>query len=364
MVVNFTEALRTLPPDAAFRIANSARPSSRYLWSQILPERPSFDWDAKAGSMKVITTMAGLVGMDSPYPEGGAIVLETFSENVAKIAIASRMPEKMLRDLYQFVREIMDRGGDSKQQIIETALNFTQKLLVQPHIDRAEWLRSQALTTGAIDWTFGGKTLSVDYGIPAANMNAQRTGNDGYGGSASKFWDDIKFIRQTLKDVRMIVVSPATADMIRYNAANSMATIAESDGGVTFRRLNSNEQFTQDVADTVTLVKYGLEGEVLDLANPGATIKVPFMPDGLMVGIGNNVSTAFTIGAGSTDEETNELGYTHLAPTVEGNFQRGRWARVFVPESRPWSIEGESVSNLLPVIENPNLIATASTEMV
>lgn len=363
MNLNLTEALRTLPRGAAFRIANEARPAGRYLFNSILPERLSFDWEAKSGSMKVITTMAGLVGMDSPYPEGGAIVVETFSEKLAKIAIATRLPEEQLRHLHNFVREVLERGGDSKRAIVDTAFNMLDKLVVQAQQDRSEWLRGQALTTGAIDWTFGKKRLKVDYGIPSASIRAQDTGNDAWHGSASKFWLAVRHIRRTLKgDVRAIIMHGDTVDSAKYNAANSMATVSEDDGSITFRKLDANGRFTEDIGDRVTIVKYNLEGEVLDLANPGKTIKVPFMPRGVMLGIGNNNNTAFEIGAGSTDEQRNDLGYTHVGPTVEGDFARGPWARLFVPEARPWSLEAEGVKNLLPVIEEVEKIAIATTE--
>lgn len=365
MNLDFREALRTLPDDAIFRIANSARPSARYLFATILPETSSFDFEAKSGKMKVRTIMAGLVGMDSPYPEQSAITLETFSENVAKIANSLTMPEKMIRDLYSLMQERLNRGGSTKETIAEVILNFMDKVIVQAHIDRAEWLRAQALTTGTIDWTFNQKRLQVDYGIPADNINAQRTGNDAWDGSASKFWDDVRFIRRTLKGkVRAIIAHPDSIEAIRYNTANSLATVSDGDGSIVFRKVNSDGRFTEDVADTVRLIAYGLEGEVLDLTTANTTKKVPYMPSGMLLGIGENpTGEIFNVNLGSTDDLQDALGYTHIAPTVEGNLARGRWARAYVPEGRPWSLVGEGVSNILPVIEEPAKIAIATSEL-
>ncbi len=61
--------------------------------------------------------------------------------------------------------------------------NFSNALLIQPHLDVAEWLRGQALCTGALAWTFNGLKLEVDYGIPAGNKLTHRTANDAYSGS-------------------------------------------------------------------------------------------------------------------------------------------------------------------------------------
>jgi hypothetical protein len=84
-----------------FAIANQARPPASYVFASILPEETRFSYQATAGSMTVRATMAGLVGMDSPYPEGGALEVSKFSEETAKIAIRVRFPEQQLRELQE-----------------------------------------------------------------------------------------------------------------------------------------------------------------------------------------------------------------------------------------------------------------------
>jgi hypothetical protein len=113
----------------------------------------------------------------------------------------------------------------------------------------------------------------------------------------------------------------------------------------------------------ITLIPYGLEGEIFDLANPGQTVTVPFMARGKVLFVGSETRPRFIIGEGSTPEVQNALGYTHLAPTVEGGGRPGRWSRVYTPESEPWSLEAQGVSNGLPVIESPDRIVVASTDM-
>lgn len=368
MNFNLKEALAALDTGAVFRVANEARPGSTYLFETLLPEIRRNDYQAASGSMTVRATMAGLVGMDSPYPEGGTFEISTFSEATAKLAIAVRLPEQQLRELHTLLQQTLSADGRARANEVaaEEVLNFTNKLLVQPQLDVMEWLRGQALITGAIDWTFNEKRLLVDYGIDPSYFLTARTGNDGYGGSTSKFWTDVRLIKSKLRgNVRGIIVHPDTAEMILANSANSIQFVAEGDGFVDFVRIvGSTERTSTDPRDRVRLIKYGLEGEILDPARPGKTIQVPFMARGAMLAVGNNNTRAFVVGAGSTPPPENTLGYTHLAPTIEGNNRPGRWARVFTPEGRPWSLEGESAANGLPVIEATDKIVVASTEMV
>lgn len=351
----------------AFDLINGARPPSSYLFQQILPERERFEYMIAGGSMTVRATMAGLVGMDSPYPETGAVTINTFKEETAKIANRVPLPEKMLRDLQQLLMRLKLDGGDTNEAIAQTALNFTQLLLIQAQWDTYEYLRGRALL-GRIDWTFGKIRLLVDYGIPTANKGTQRTGNDAYHGSASKFWEDVRFIRRVLKNnVRAIMTHPDTAEAIMYNPANNLITVGGgvADGFVVLQKLNTvNGQASADTNDRITLVLYGMEGEVIDPATGTDTIKIPFMPRGTLLGIGNNNGTRFEVGAGSQNNLLEKaLGYTHLAPTVEGGSQPGRWARVYVPQERQYTIIGESASNGLPMIEAPEKIAITTTDM-
>jgi hypothetical protein len=367
MNFNLKEALSQLVEGAVFKVANEARPGNLYLFDSLLPEIRRNDYQAASGSMTVRATMAGLVGMDSPYPEGGTFEISTFSEETAKLAIAVRLPEKALRDLHTLLQQTLNQDGRAaaNETAAQEALNFVNKLLVQPQLDAMEWLRGQALVTGAIDWTFNKKRLLVDYGIPAKYFLTPRTGANGYGGTTSKFWTDIREAKALLKSVRAFIVHPDTKEMILANSANNIQIIAETETSIDVVRIvGTTERTSTDPRDRVRLVTYGLEGEVLDPDNPGKTLQLPFMARGALLAVGNNLTRSFVVGAGSTPPPDNALGYTHLAPTIEGNNRPGRWARVFTPEGRPWALEGESVANGLPVIEATDKIVVGSTEMV
>lgn len=369
MNFNFAQALAALPPDAAFQIANQARPPANYLFATLLPERAVFDYQAKSGSMTVRTTMAGLSAMDSPYPEGGLIEIETFSENTAKIANRVRLPEAALRQLQNMLKELMISNQPTLPVLQTEALNFVDKLIVQAHLDTMEWLRGKALATGAIDWTFNGKRLLIDYGIPSANFLTNRTGNDAYGGSTSKFWTDVRAARRQLKrQIRAAIAHPDMIDDIIYNDANSIWNAAEAaNGGVVITR-RAGGQSTADRQEEseqyrITLIPYGLEGEIMDLANSGQSVTVPFMTRTKIIFVGSEARPRFIVGEGSTPEVQNALGYTHLAPTVEGGGRPGRWSRVYTPEQEPWALEAQGVTNGLPVLENPDLIVVGSSDV-
>lgn len=372
MFLNFQLALTTLGADAAFRIANAARPASDYLFNSILPERNVASYHVDSGNIIVRATMAGLTGMDSPYPPGGQVEISTFLEQTAKIANRVPLTEAALRQMQDFVMRLQLGGGNTTEAIVQNVLNFLNKVIIQSHLDRMEWLRGEALVQGNLLWTMNNKTLSVAYGVPAANFLTHRAGTAGYGGSASVFWSDVRALRKALRNnVRAFIAHPDTIDMIRYNSVNALTTIAESDSTVTFQRYiggTPNIALSPDSADRVTIVSYGREGEVLNpAAAPGAaTVIVPFMPRGKLLAIGNNTQSAFIVGTGSTEDpdDANALGYTHLAPTIEGNGAPGRWAQLYTPENEPWSLVGRGVTNGLPVITAPEKIAVGSTDMV
>jgi hypothetical protein len=369
MNFNFSQALAALPTGAAFMVANQARPPAAYLFATLLPERNSYDYQAKSGSMTVRTTMAGLAAMDSPYAEGGVIDVQTFTEETAKIANRVRLPESALRQLQNMLMHMMINNQPTLETLQSEALNFVDKLIVQAHLDTFEYLRGQALVTGAINWTFNKKTLSVDYGIPAANKLTARTGSgNSYYGTTSKWWDDVKLARKQLKrQIRAVILHPDTLDDIVYNSVNAIGQITDNNGVITITRraggTDTSPNLDQNELYRINLIPYGYEGEIFDLANPGQTTKVPFMPRGKVVFVGTDARPRYVVGEGSTMEAPEALGYTHLGPTVEGGGRPGRWADVYTPEQEPWALEGRGVSNGLPVIEAPERVVISTTDM-
>lgn len=372
MNFNFEEALQNLGADATFMIASEARPPADYLFNTLLPERNEVSYTVKSADMTVRTTMAGFVGLDSPYPPSGVTELSTFMEEAAKIANTATLSEASLRRLQTIIMQMQAGGNVDNDFLVNEALNFLNKVIIQAHLDRAEWMRGQALVNGEIDWTFNNKNLVVNYGIPSANVLTNRTGNDAWDGSTSQFWTDIRLLTAALRyNVRAFIVHPDTLWAILNNDVNKAEVLrqdafAGNTAQVTLRRLiGDNERPSQDNRDLVTLIAYGGEGEILDLSNLGQTVNVPFMPSGKILGVGNNTRSGYRVGEGATPDplEDKALGYTHIAPTVEGGGRPGRWAQLFTPENLPMQLHGRGVSNMLPVIEAPQKVAVASSTL-
>jgi hypothetical protein len=374
-MLNFIAVLTALGAGAAFRIANAARSGAEYLFASLLPEQNRPDYHIEAGTMTVRSTMAGLVGMDSPYPPTGLVEASSFEEKTLKIANYARLNEATLRQLQFLIQQLQISGGNTSEAMSQTVLNFLQKVIVQPHLDTAEWLRSRALFNGAIDWTFNSINVQVDYGVPAGNFLAARSGTAAWDGADSAFWADMRALRRLLKNnVRAFILNGITADAIRYNPANGMVPITEGGSGairtVTFRRFARDSAgvfdpraFSPDAQETVQFIIYDGEAEIINPAAPNETIVLPFVPTGKILAVGNNTASGFVVGQGSSPDpnEANNLGYTHIGPTVEGGGAPGRWADLFTPQHEPWSLHGRGVTNLLPVIEAPRKLAVATS---
>lgn len=372
MDITFQDVVREMGPDAAWALMNGARPAQNYVLAGLLPERTSDSYYVESGTMTIRPTMAGLTGMDSRYAPVGAADISTFLEQTAKITSEVVFPERALRTLQGMLLRMRLGGGSGLREMVQEVLNFENALIVQPHLDVMEWLRGQALSAGALAWTFGPRELTVSYGVPNANLIAAATSTEAYHDSASTFWADLRTAQQLLRyDVGAVLMHLDTLNGIISNGANNILVTTQdfvSPGvqRVGIRKItqfNSQNTPSQDARDTVTLIGYGLEGEVIDPDDPTTTIKVPFYPRGKITLVGNAMPTGYIVGAGSQLPAQGAIGYTHLGPTVEGNGRPGRWARVYTPEGRPWSLVGQGVQNSLPVVEFPELLAILTTAM-
>lgn len=375
MLLDFNEAIadpRIGGAEGILRLSNAARSPSDYLLTTILPERDVNSYVARGGSMIVRSTMAGAVGMDSVDPEGGAMDISAFMEEIAKIGISARLQEQTLIELQERAKTLLLQGGSTADLAVQVVLNFVNKLLLQPHYDRREWLRSQALFYGEIDWSFNGVNLAVDYQIPESNIFETRSGDNAYHAHDSKFWDDWRAARRVLGSTfRGAITSRETIDEIIHNPANRIIPTSDSGNQVEFVKYEGSADGLRpqslDARERGVLIAYDKEGEVWDTENPGQTKKVRISgPHGVLgfFGAGGR-SNEFIPGEGATEDPENDrvLGYSHIGPTVEGGSRTGIWSRVYVPENMPQHLAGNARGRFLPVIENPNKIVLASTQM-
>lgn len=373
MIIDFKGLLDEMEDTEIFAVANDARPGSDYLLASVLPEVKRRGYSAKSSKMRIKSTMAKLVAMDSPYPRSGVSERSGFEHALAKMAVEMPFPEAYLRELRELVQDLLAQNVDGKEQLVETMFNFTDKLLVQPHLDTAEWLRGQAIFTGAIDWECDGIHLEVDYGIPDGNFLTARTGSDAYGGATSKFWTDWHAAQRILKNrVTGVLMRTETLQTIMYNPVNGIKVVSADDVGGIFKfqrvvAMNGVNVVSDDARDNITVFVHDGEGEVLDetLMGTGATKVLPFVPVGAIGVIGKYDNRQFVVGTGSTPDPTPiQLGYTHVGPTEEGNGRLGRWANAYVPQGQQWQFIGQSAANVLPVIDAPERIVIMTTEVV
>lgn len=342
-----------------------------YLFNTILPQEEKPSYNVSGGTMRIFPTMAGQMPMDTPPPPIGAIETTTFMENTSKIGGQMHFPEERLRDLQQWAtyqRSVGITDGIGldgiasleKERLVQTLLGFSD-ILLKSQWDTYEWLRGQALTLGALDWTYGEIDLRVDYGVPAGNK-ISRTSTNAYWNTGSKFWSDIRTVYTKLNNFT-ILMNSRTYYSIIDNDVNKIRVV-DSEGSVRsfVRYTGTIESSSTDVRDRVRIVLYDKSGSVINAK--GALQAVPFLPDGKIVIVGEQQPDGFELTQGSTPDPSNllRLGYTHIAPTVEGG-RMGIWSRVFTPEAKPYQLFGETVSNGLPVITNPKKVMILTTEM-
>lgn len=373
MDLDFTQVIADLGGRLGFfEIARQTRAPAAYLFNRFLPETVRPTYDVSVGSMRIVPTMAGLSGMDSNYAQVGAMDARTFMERTAKLTARVPLTENALREIYAFSQALSAQSGDVRGWLRGEVEAIFNNVVMQAQLDTMEWLRGQALSVGTgINWRYDNVSLTVNYGIPASNVLTTRTiaSNNAYGGSTSKFWEDVRAAQRLLNyRVTAFIAHPDTIDAIIHNSVNAARVIGQDTNGGWFdiqRYSGTTEQPTGDARDVLRLWSYGLEGEVIDPANPTTTKKVSFLPEGKLIAIGQAGRGGYVVGMGAQEDplDNRPIGYTHIGPTVEGANVPGRWGRMYVPQERPWELHGESVTNGLPVIEDPSKIVIATTEL-
>lgn len=368
MEFTFEDAITALGGAAGiFHYANQVPPMQEYMFATLLPERNDPEYTIRTGTMTIRATMAGLAATDSPYAPGGVTEVSTFVKDVAKITNQVSITEAALRRIQSILARMTLEGQNTLEFLQTEVLNFMDHAIMQAHYDRMEWLRGKALITGAINWTYNGVPLVVDYGIPAENFLPNRTGTAAWDSTASGFWTDIRSLASTLRyNVAAYITHIDTLLAIVNNDVNKAELVRQEGNLYTLRRLvGDNDRPSSDMLDTVTIATYQREGEILDPSNPGKTTIIKFFPTGKILAVGRNTASGYRVGMGAQPDPEDEfaLGYTHLAPTVEGGGRPGRWAQVYMPENLPMQLHGRAVTNGLPVIEAPKKIAVASSDL-
>jgi hypothetical protein len=359
----------------AFAMARAAVIPGDYMLNTILPQENRPDFHVDGGSMSITPTMLGQVPMDSPFPPMGAMSSTQFFENTTKLGGHIFFPEKAQREILAWENSLISVGirnggtidavnGQVNANRMNAVLGFG-RMIIKSHWDTYEWLRGQALTTGKLDWTFGKIPLKVDYNIPAGNIRTFRTGGDSYAGATTKFWEDMRWINTKFAEGFEIVMNSNTWLAIIGNPYNNIRVVVnQGDVREIIRFVGTTETNSTDVRDRVRISIYNKSGSVINAKTGELQVKA-FVPDGKIFVVGRATPDGFELTTGSVENPNNDLrlGYTHIAPTIEGMGQPGIWSRVFVPEGKPMQLLGETAVNMLPAILNPTRLLLLSTAL-
>ena len=342
-----------------------------YLFNTILPQQELPSYNVSGGSMRIYPTMSQLTPMDTPAKPIGAMESNFFNENTAKWGGSMHFPEERLRQLQEFAKYMASIGIQdglsvgsiteaNAKKVAETLLAFSDVLL-KSQWDNLEWLRGQALTTGAISLTNSGLELTVDYDVPTGNK-ISRTSTNSYFSTASKFWTDIRAAYTKLKSFRIVMNSNTYYSIIDNDVNKIRVADGAGDSRSIVRFTGTTEMNSTDARDRTMITLYDKSGS--GITPKGVMKAVPFLPDGKIILVGESEPDGFELLEGSTPDPANRLrlGYTHIAPTVEGG-RTGIWSRVYTPEAKPYQLLGETFCNALPVILNPKKIVILTTEM-
>jgi hypothetical protein len=379
MQFNFQEIINQLnqglpqSDNFAFRMARAVTIPGDYVLNTILPQQDRPDFHVSGATMSIYPTMLGQVAMDTVYPPMGAISSSQFFENTTKLAGQIPLDEKTQRDLIAWENSqisVAFRDGVPQSQIasdinarrMNTVIGFSSMLL-KSHWDTYEWLRGQALTTGKLDWTFGKIPLKVDYNVPTGNKKTN-SGNNRYGGSTSKFWDDMRFLSTKLNNFRIITNSNTWYTIIDNSVNNIRVVVNDGLNREIIKFVGTTETNSTDARDRVRMTIYDKSGTVID-AKTGELTALPFIPDGYLIVVGEQNPDGFQLSQGSVADPDNllQLGYTHIAPTIEGQGRPGIWSRIYTPEGKSMQLLAETCVNMLPVILNPKKLVILQTDM-
>jgi len=360
--VTFQMILAALTNADYIRMANEPISESEFILASILPEQRKATYEAKRGTIRLIPTMAGETGNDSPYVPTGDFELDTWSQGLAKFTATGTISENAQIE-FQQMRDAMilaGNGAGAEAYGRNFLIAWLQTWAREGFRQQNEYLRGQALSSGQLTLRGG----VIDLGVPAENRKAI-TGTNAFGGSTSKFWETIRWGDRQVNGVRARLTSFDMLDEILDNDANKIAVVSDdlsAQGNVRIVRLrrivSTGDGLSKDVRDSTTITAYKGRGKIKNPA--GGFIDVPYFPDKTLSFVGNNQVQQVAQDGTITSREG--LGHTHVGPTVEGGGQPGVWMNARTPEGRPYHVVVEGAERVMTVLEEPRKLAIATTE--
>lgn len=318
----FTNAIKEIPVP------------KNYIGNRFLPATDTFDIDFNETVLTRQADMADLVDSGAELPLTDRDPVARVSGEITDMGQSYIVTKKELAAM-------MDKGNEARRTLaVKQLLNKTA--IIKGNLDaRIEWLRWQALGTGAVTYNKNGINLQADFGVPSGNKvsptikwdqaNATIIDNmekwvqdyiDLNGTSPDVFVTSIAAVRTVMNDqgVRKAV----------SGLADKYITLAELNDWLVGRQLPKMEAFDA----TVTY---------RDVLNGGTRVTQRLL----------DAKTGVFLKEGS------EIGEQLIGPTYENDMNPGIFARTFTME-RPVREVIEVVAASWPKIMAPKLIKIAT----
>jgi len=302
-------------------------PAREYLLANLMPVDPVYDInlaynviEGKYGEAASITGFNASAPLRNPQEQARAF------GQVSKVQHAFRLSETQLLQYNQ------PRSDSEKQAIVDAIYVDTDKLS-QGVDDIGEDMRAQAIYSGKVEYKDeeNDVQINVDFGIPEENKIEAET-NWGEAGATplTDIQDAVKQFQKANQRRKPQVIHMTSATEAQLLQSEQIRTqVYGTDNGQ--RLLTKND--IQNVFSALGLPPYDINDDVIVVNGE----EVQLLEDGKVVLIGA------------------EIGNTVVGPTVENNYQPGRFAKPIIESNPPREtvIVGES---LFPALKQPKAI--------
>jgi hypothetical protein len=366
----FTAALSRLTnPDALMAyVASRQLALSTLFLANLLPPVNSSTDEIQASNVRIVTEPAVLTALDSPYGKVGDIQITDFREGTFKLTGEAKLNEQLQRSMHARANGLMlmnmnNTGVPAGQGVQAIYENFLAKFLddgVSLAFDYGqEQYRALALAYGKISGKFGNVKLNIDFQVPA-DYQLARTGTAAYGGTASKWWDDVDYARERLAVEPECVTDPTTFNTILNNDVNKVFVRAKTRISSKLWKWELTRQSSVATSNGQTAdARYNVTVWVYSGAvdKPGAPY---FWPTGRVTFIRRTDRSVELINGSVV---TGGLGVTHIGPNTELGMVPGRYLRVYTPEARAFEVIMNGTEFILPHLQEPRNVVLVATDV-
>lgn len=306
-------------------------PAREYLLSRFLPDEDTDDLDFAFNIVNgKYGKAASITGWNAAAPLRDKKEIEKATASVTKVQHGERLDEKQLLNYRKPRSEAMQQRA--VDYVYETTDDLSQGV-----DDIKEYMRAQALYTGGMSYHDDVNDIHVDFtlDLPAGNRITVTTP---WADAAANPLKDLQAaVKQFQKENQRrkpatIHMTSATEALLLQNEAIRTQIFGSQNGGQLLTPGN-----IQAVFSALGLPSYEINDDVIEMESG----EVPLLEDGKVVMLGN------------------ELGKTFIGPTVENDYEPGKFVQTVVKVDPPEQkiIMGEAV---YPAVMRPQAILIMS----